>query len=400
MSTDETSILELESESGQAVERLGLDVTGPTAGEQDRRMSGRWRRFAPWLGGAVVGGVAALLLASSVIFTAHESPQSQHGAASPAPRAGESVHLSGASPDRVAPSTMAPLTDSQRWEVAKRQESAQLSSSLAYDASAPRNREAKNSAPMASAAPAGSEVSPAEAVTPMILRAAQVTVITQNLDKARAGVDQIVQRYGGYVGELSTSAPSDGPRKLTATLRVPAARLDAAIADLRTLGRIESESQTGQDVTARYVDLEARLSNSRNTEQRLLELLRQRTGKLSDVLEVETELSRVREEIERMEGERRLLSKQVEFSTITATVAEEFKAPAGPQPDSLSTRFRNAAVEGYQSVVSFFVGLALLLISDGPMLLIWVAILFFPARWAWRRLRSRGAMSASVEPAT
>lgn len=396
MSTDETSILELESESGQAAVEPDREATSPTADERDRQGSGRWRRFAPWLGGAVVGGIAALLLASSVIFTAHESPQSQHPAASPATRDGASVRLSGAGPDRVAPSTMAPLTDAQRAELVKHQESARLSSNLAYDATAPSTREAQNSAPMASAAPAPSAV---PASPPMILRTAQVTVVTQNLDKARAGVDQIIQRYGGYVGELSTSAPSDGPRMLTATLRVPAARLDAAIADLRTLGRIESESQTGRDVTAQYVDLEARLSNARNTEQRLLELLRQRTGKLSDVLEVETELSRVREEIERMEGERRLLSKQVEFSTITATVAEEFKAPAGPQPDSLSTRFRNAAVEGYESVVNFFLAVALFLISDGPMLLIWLAILFFPVRWAWRRLRSRGVLSASVQPA-
>jgi hypothetical protein len=60
----------------------------------------------------------------------------------------------------------------------------------------------------------------------------------------------------------------------------------------------------------------------------LTDLLRQRTGKLSDVLEVETEFSHVHGEIEQMEAQRRLLSKQVEFSTITATVTEEFKAQA------------------------------------------------------------------------
>jgi hypothetical protein len=223
----------------------------------------------------------------------------------------------------------------------------------------------------------------------MILRTAQLTLVTQDLDKARVGLDKIVQKHSGYVGDLSASAPADGPRKLTATLRVPAVQLDAAMAELKTLGRVESESQNGQDVTAQYVDLEARLSNSRNTEQRLIDLLRQRTGKLSDVLDVETELSRVREEIERMEGERRLLSKQVEYATLTATVNEEFKTPARALPDSLGTRFRNAAVDGYQSVVNFALGVALFLVSDGPMLLLWVAILFFPARYAWRKLRDR-----------
>ena len=162
----------------------------------------------------------------------------------------------------------------------------------------------------------------------MILRTAQLTVVVQNLDKARAGMDQVVKRYSGYVGDLTISRrPAMAARKLTANLRLPAAQLDAAIAELKTLGRVESESQSGQDVTAQYVDLEARLSNARKTEQRLIDLLQQRTGKLSDVLEVETELSRVREEIERMEGERRLLSKQVEYATLSATICRGVQGP-------------------------------------------------------------------------
>ena len=346
---------------------------------------GGLRRLAPWLGGAFAGGVVALLLAFSLVFTASHS---KHNAApkmqsSPSLGTGGKDSASGEGRNRLAAGTMATLTDSQRAELANRQAQAQLSSNLAYETSAPNPSETTK---LSSAAPSAS---PVPAAAPMILRTAQITMVTQNLDKARAGIDQIVQRFGGYVGELSTSAPVDGGRTLTATLRVPGAQLDAALAELKTLGRVESESQTGQDVTAQYVDLEARLSNARNTEQRLLELLRQRTGKLSDVLEVETELSRVREEIERMEGERRLLAKQVAFAMITASVTEEYRTPAGPLPDSLGRRFRNAGVEGYQSVVNFIIGVALFLISDGPMLLLWVAILFFPVRYGWRKSRSR-----------
>ena len=72
------------------------------------------------------------------------------------------------------------------------------------------------------------------------------------------------------------------------------------------------------------------------------------------------------------------------------TVTEEFKAPARPLPDSLGTRFRNAAVDGYQSVVDFVIGVMLFVISTGPMLLLWAAILFFPARYAWRKFQARG----------
>ena len=75
---------------------------------------------------------------------------------------------------------------------------------------------------------------------------------------------------------------------------------------------------------------------------------------------------------------------------MNATVTEEFKAPARALPQSLGTRLHNAAVDGYQSVVDFFINVALFLISDGPMLLLWAAILFFPARYAWRKFRNRG----------
>ena len=70
-------------------------------------------------------------------------------------------------------------------------------------------------------------------------------------------------------------------------------------------------------------------------------------------------------------------------------MTEEYKAPAHALPDSTGTRFRNAAVDGYQSVIDFVIGVALFLVSEGPMLLLWIAILFLPARYAWRKWRSR-----------
>jgi anti-sigma factor RsiW len=331
------------------------------------------RPSGPWIGGALAGGLAVLLFFTVMTFspksaqprlaTFERAATNAGPAATPVPPESSGVRES------MASKAVSQMSDADALLLAKRQQEAQVSSNLEVNHIPERGSEPPSA--------------------PMILRTAQVTVITQDVDKARAGMDKIVQKYSGYVGDLSAAAPSDGPRKLTATLRVPAAQLDAALAEIKSLGRVESESQNGQDVTAQYVDLEARLSNARNTEQRLIDLLRQRTGKLSDVLEVETELSRVREEIDRMEGERRLMAKQVEFATLTATLSEEFKASSGGVRDSLGTRFRNAGVDGYQSVVNFVIGVALFLVSDGPMLLLWIAILFFPARLACRKLRNR-----------
>jgi hypothetical protein len=224
---------------------------------------------------------------------------------------------------------------------------------------------------------------------PMIIRTAQLTLVTKEFDKARANLEAILKRHRGYVGELNAGGSTGSGRTLTATLRVPADQLDATLTEVKTLGRVESESQGGQDVTSQYVDLQARLGNARNTEQRLTDLLRNRTGKLSDVLAVEQELGRVRGEIEQMEAERKNMAKQVSYATLNATITEDYKAELQVVPPSTFTRISNAAVEGYRGMVDGIVGLVLFLLSVGPSLLLWGAILFFPARLAWRRLRRR-----------
>jgi hypothetical protein len=221
----------------------------------------------------------------------------------------------------------------------------------------------------------------------MIVRTAQVILTTTEFDKDRARIEEILKRHRGYVGELSVSNPSGTGRTLNATLRVPADQLESTMAELRKLGRVASESQTGEEVTQQYVDLEARLANARNTEKRLTDLLRQSTGKLADVLSVELEIGRVRGEIERMEAERKSLANRVDFATLNVVLTEDYRAQLQMMPPSTTTRFRNAAVEGFSTMVEGIVSVVLFLISYGPSLLLWGALLFFPVRVVWRRLR-------------
>jgi hypothetical protein len=222
---------------------------------------------------------------------------------------------------------------------------------------------------------------------PLIVRTAALTVTVKEFDKARIALEEILKRHHGYMGQLNVFVPSESGRSLTATLRVPADQLDATLAELKVLGRVEGESQGGEEVTQQYVDLQARLANSKHMEQRLTDILRQRTGKLSDVLAVEVQIGRVRGEIERMQAEKKELAKQVQFGTLNATMKEDYKAPMQMAPPSTSNRFRNAAIDGYKSVVEGFVDVLLFLLSTGPSLLVWAAILFFPIRWAWRKLK-------------
>jgi hypothetical protein len=222
---------------------------------------------------------------------------------------------------------------------------------------------------------------------PMIARTASLSLVARNFAGIEAAVKAVVTRHSGYIGELNTSTPSDAAKTLSATLRVPSAQLEPALAELKQLGRADQESQAGEEVTKQYVDLAARLKNSRATEERLLSVLRNNTGKVKDVLEVENEISRVRGEIEGMEADQRALQARIDFATITLSVNEEYKASLNGAPSSTGTRLHNAFVTGYHSVVENVVGFAAWLLESGPTLLLWAALLFFPIRWAWRRVR-------------
>jgi uncharacterized small protein (DUF1192 family) len=225
----------------------------------------------------------------------------------------------------------------------------------------------------------------------MIVRTASVTIVTKEFDATRAAMERLVRQHGGYLANLNVSGQSGTGRALTATLRAPADRLDSLLAELKRLGRVEAESQAGEEITQQYVDLAARLKNARVTEQRLAQILAQRTGKVADVLEVEREIARVRGEIERMDAQRKTMENQVSFATVKFELREEYQAQLEVAPPSTWSRLRNAAVEGYHSVVETAIGLAVFLLSDGPTIVLWGLLLFWPARLLWRRFRRAAA---------
>ncbi|HYA89817.1 MAG TPA: DUF4349 domain-containing protein, partial [archaeon] len=155
-------------------------------------------------------------------------------------------------------------------------------------------------------------------------------------------------------------------------------------------------SQSGEEVSKQYNDLGIRLQNARVTEQRLVEVLRAKTGKVRDILEVEREIARVRGEIEQMESDRRTLKTRVDYATLQLTVNEDFRASLQVAPPSTATRLHNAVVQGYHDVVESLIGFAVWLLAAGPTLLLWAAVLFFPARWAWKRWKQAKAAKIST----
>ncbi len=221
---------------------------------------------------------------------------------------------------------------------------------------------------------------------PMIARTASLRISVKNFVAARAGIDRIVSALGGYSASMTINTRKGDPQSLEAELRVPAKVCDATLADLKGLGRVEQEQQGGEEVTAQIVDLDARLKNARITETRLEEILRTRTGKVGDVLEVEKEMANVREGIERMEGEQKQLHIRVAYSSIQLEIIEEYAASLEVGSSSLARRVRNTVVDGFRTAIGGVVTIVLSLLYLAPSLVFLGLIFFWPARWAWRRL--------------
>jgi len=222
---------------------------------------------------------------------------------------------------------------------------------------------------------------------PMIARTVSLTLVVKDFAAARAMMDAILARRHAYAADLTVNTAEGAPRNLAASLRVPAPELASALSELKSLGRVENEAQSGEEVTQQHADLVARLKNSRETEQRLQAILQERTGKIGDVLAVEQEIARVRGGIEQMEAEQKSLEHRVDFAAVDLSLSEVYKAQLVPPAVSFGTRLHNGLVAGYHNAAESVFGTVLFFAEGGPTLLIWLFILGLPVLFLWRRYR-------------
>jgi len=103
--------------------------------------------------------------------------------------------------------------------------------------------------------------------------------------------------------------------------KVPSEKLEDFMEKVRGLGKVSSEETSVRDVTEQYIDLEARLENAKREEERLLEILKM-AKTVDEVLKVEEYLKRIREEIERLEAQKKYLERRVEYATVFIEIKE------------------------------------------------------------------------------
>jgi hypothetical protein len=237
-----------------------------------------------------------------------------------------------------------------------------------------------------------------------VIKNGNLTLLVPDISRATEQIKNITAIFGGFVESVSFQnfeyphsygIYAVGQKRASVSVRIPAEQFDRAVGSIKALGtRVESESFNSNDVSAQYVDLEARLKNLQATEKRYLALIDDAKN-VEEVLKVESYLSNTRENIERIQGQLNFLSRQVAMSTIFIDLVSEPSPTAEKDAWRPNTVFKQALqdltkglIEFANRTITFAVLLPILLIR----IALWVIIgfaLWKAATWLYRRVRGK-----------
>jgi hypothetical protein len=228
----------------------------------------------------------------------------------------------------------------------------------------------------------------AAAIARKIVYDSQVDLIVESVDPIAKKVGSLVQAARGYVAEQSVAGSPGSQRSMRWRVRIPVEQFDSFVDSIVALGELERNNRTSQDVTEQYYDIEARIKNKKVEEQTLNKILQERSGKLEDVLKIEIELSRVRGEIEQLEGKIRVLENLSSLATLTLNIRERDKyAPPPPVVADFGTQVARTWNGSLLDLINMGKSLALWTVSWAiwiPFLLVAALLGLFMARWLLR----------------
>ena len=196
--------------------------------------------------------------------------------------------------------------------------------------------------------------SPGKCIHRKLIKEGTITFETDNSSETKKLIHGVANNLNGYLAKDNEYAYSHRIQH-DITIRVPTDKFDQLLIDIsKSINEIDDKNISVRDVTEEYVDVEARLNAKKIVEIRYLELLK-KAHSVGDVLVVEHELARIREDIERAEGRLRYLKDQVSLSTLHITFYEtiEVEEDGFEFFEKAGKGFQN----GYNGLLWVFIGI-------------------------------------------
>ena len=168
----------------------------------------------------------------------------------------------------------------------------------------------------------GSSVSvPDQNASRKIIYTASLTLESKDYDGTLAKLQAALTAAGGYVESSEESNYLGDSRSLNCTYRIPAANYQSFLKAAAGAGSLTDKSESTNDITAQYVDVQARIDALTTQRDRLLALEAQ-ASTLDELLQIEDSLTNVQYELESYQSQQKLYDDQVEYCTVTIQLAE------------------------------------------------------------------------------
>ena len=207
-------------------------------------------------------------------------------------------------------------------------------------------------------------------------------------DTTRAALQEAVTAANGYLESTDQGGSKDsGSRYTYYTARIPAENYRSFLTAAGEAGNVTSLNESAQDITAEYVDVEARLK-ALNDQRDRLNALADKAETTADLLEIESQLSDVQYQLESYTGQMRLMDNQVRYSTVDISLQEV--RVLTPTATTFGEKFVEAVTSGWRGFVDGAEDLILVVVYLWPVVLIVLAILLV-ARPALKRRKARRA---------
>lgn len=181
---------------------------------------------------------------------------------------------------------------------------------------------AETEAPAAEYSAVGSNESTAVAANRKLIRTVSLSLETKTYDDLMSDITKRIKECGGYLENMDANTRYNSTnRDAYMTIRIPVTKLDSFLGQVSEISNVVSRSESTEDVTLSYVDMESHRDALKIEQERLLALL-ENAENLTDILEIEGRLTEVRYELEYMESQLRTYDNLVEYATVHLNISE------------------------------------------------------------------------------
>lgn len=205
----------------------------------------------------------------------------------------------------------------------------------------------------------------------LVIKTGRMNMVVKNITDSIKDIIEYAEEKGGWVVSSSMTEREEIPSG-SITIRVPAENFDEAMVFVRGLAeKVTYEGTEGQDVTEEYTDLQSRLRNLEATEVQLLKIM-ERSGTIPDVLAAQSELTKVRGQIEQTKGRIQYLERSSEMATIRVNLALSEELLPIPSAEKWLPKY--VLKQAWMSLLGFLKSVSYFFIWVGVYGIIWVPL--------------------------